>query len=147
MNFFTNYYLTWIPLTNFSNNMKLRTTHNSIRIRIRKSELDTLQEQQIVEESIRFPSGALFKFALKTVDDDQAINATFEDNHLQLSISKTAASQWINTNQVGIETNIKLPDNETLHLLIEKDFPCLDRPEEDKSDTFWELAPETPESC
>ncbi len=127
--------------------MKLRTTHNSIRIRIRKSEIDLLAQKQIVEESIRFPSGTLFKFALKIGNDDQMVNAVLEDNNLIISISKAAATQWINTNEVGIETNINLPDNEQLHLLIEKDFPCLDRPEEDKSDTFWELAPETPESC
>jgi len=127
--------------------MKLRTTHNSIRIRIRKSEIDLLEQKKIVEESIRFPSGTIFKFALKIGNGSEVIDANLEDNNLVLSISKTAASQWMNTNEVGIETNINLPDNETLHLLIEKDFPCLDRPEEDKSDTFWELAPETPESC
>jgi len=127
--------------------MKLRTTHNSIRIRIRKSELDALQDQQFVEESIGFPSGLVFRFALKIVDEDQAVNVSLADNTLVLSISKTTASQWINTKQVGIETNISLPDNETLHVLVEKDFPCLDRAEEDKSDTFWELVTETPESC
>ncbi len=127
--------------------MKLRTTHNSIRIRVRKSELDILKEKQIIQESIQFPSGTLFKFALKIADNDQLVNAILEENYLLLSISKTAASQWINTNEVSIESKVNLPKDEQLHLLIEKDFPCLDRPEEDKSDTFWELAPETPESC
>ena len=127
--------------------MKLRTTHNSIRIRVRKSELDELQNKQIVEEHIRFPSGTGFKFALKIASSDQVIDAHLANNNLTLSISKATATQWINTKQVGIETKIDLPNDEQLHLLIEKDFPCLDRPEEDKSDTFWELAPETPESC
>ncbi len=127
--------------------MKLRTTHNSIRIRIRKSELTQLQEKQWVEESIQFPNGVLFTFALKIQEIKSLVDADLVDNQLVLSISKKEATNWINSNQVGIETKIDLPNNEQLHLLIEKDFPCLDRPNEDKSDTFWELANDNPETC
>ncbi len=127
--------------------MKLRTTHNSIRIRIRKSELATLQQKQLIEESIRFPNGVLFKFALAISHSAKSVDAALTDNNLVLSIPSEQATAWITTNEVGIETYLSLPNDEQLHVLIEKDFPCLDRLEEDKSDTFWELAPETPESC
>ena len=127
--------------------MKLRTTHNSIRIRIRKSELDILKNKGIVEESVQFPTGLQFKFALVIHQEKEGVNATFVENNLVLSIASKEAKQWINTNQVGIETNLDLPNAEQLHLLIEKDFPCLDRANEDKSDTFWELAPDTPDNC
>jgi hypothetical protein len=127
--------------------MKLRTTFNSIRLRIRKSELTTLQEKHKIEESIRFPNGVIFKFGLTINKDADAVNAKLENNDLVILIPKEEAKEWITTNEVGIETYINLPDGEQLHLLIEKDFPCLDRPEEDKSDTFWELAPETPDAC
>lgn len=127
--------------------MKLRTTHNSIRIRIRKSELSSLQLNKAIEESIRFPNGVLFKFALLIDDTVEKLDAIFENNKLILIISKSEANNWMKTNQVGIENHINLSDGEQLHVLIEKDFPCLDRAEEDKSDTFWELAPESPESC
>ena len=127
--------------------MKLRCTHNSIRIRIRKSEIALLQEKQIIEEGIRFPTGVLFKFALTINKEIDAVTAKLENSQLIVSIPTTAANNWINTNTVGIETAIQVPENEQLHLLIEKDFPCLDREEEDKSDTFWELAPETPDAC
>jgi len=127
--------------------MKLRTTHNSIRIRIRKSELTILQDSGIVEESIRFPNGIVFTFALAIDAAVETVNANLIDNNLKLTVPSSTAIQWINSNQVGIEVNIDLPEGEQLHLLIEKDFPCLDRPEEDKSDTFWELAPESPEPC
>jgi len=127
--------------------MKLRMTHNSIRIRIRKSELTLLQEKQIVEESIGFPTGVLFKFALVLGNNTESVNAKLEDNTITLLIPEKEAIEWINTNQVGIETDLQLTGENRLHLLIEKDFPCLDRPEEDKSDTFWELAPENPDAC
>ncbi|MBX2876042.1 MAG: hypothetical protein KTR30_28230 [Saprospiraceae bacterium] len=127
--------------------MKLRTTHNSIRIRLRKSEIQEIAEQGQVIESIRFPMGTLFQFALQIRESENIASAALEDNVLTVSLPAAQARSWINSNQVGIEERITVPEGEELHLLIEKDFPCLDRPEEDKSDTFWELAPESPESC
>ncbi|MEM8528563.1 MAG: hypothetical protein AAGG68_28250 [Bacteroidota bacterium] len=127
--------------------MKLRTTHNSIRIRVRKSELVSLQHERRIEESIGFPSGVIFRFVVEISEKAEYLQATFEDQSIVLSIPDRAAIQWMNSNQVGIENQIQIPDNEKLTLLIEKDFPCLDRENEDKSDTFWELAAEQPESC
>lgn len=127
--------------------MKLRTTHNSIRIRLRKSELKQLASQGKVVESIRFPTGTFFQFALQISADGNAVTATLKDNFLRVSIPTEQARSWVNSNQVGIEEQVPVPEGEELHLLVEKDFPCLDRPEEDKSDTFWELAPESPDAC
>lgn len=127
--------------------MKLRTTHNSIRIRVRKSELTRLQAEGRVEESIRFLNNVVFKFALLIEDMDSDLNVNLEQNYLKLSIAKARAKQWITTNEVGIETYIALANGEQLHLLVEKDFPCLDRANEDKSDTFWELASDKPDVC
>lgn len=127
--------------------MKLRTTHNSIRIRIRKSEIAVLQQSGVVEESIQFSTQVVFKFALKISKNGDQLAATLQNNYLVLSLPKNKAVRWFNTNQVELETNIPLNNGAQLHLLVEKDFPCLDRPDEDKSDTFWELAPDTPEAC
>jgi len=120
--------------------MKLRCTENSIRIRIRKSELDQLAQTKRVEEKVRFGSQVVLTFALSINETMQQVAATLLDNNLVVSLPKSAASEWINSNQVGIEVNKEITDNESLHILIEKDFPCLDRENEDKSDTFWELA-------
>ena len=127
--------------------MKLRITHNSIRIRIRKSELEKLQQRNTIAESVAFPNDAAFNFVLRIDNSANHLNAKLKNSSLILTISPKEAEQWIGSNQVGIETNIPLDKNEQLHLLVEKDFPCLDRPEENKSDTFWELAPETPDPC
>jgi len=113
--------------------MKLRTTSNSIRIRIRKSEITELREKHIIEESVRFPTGVIFKFALTISKETNEVNATLNDNYLLLSIPEKEAVEWIDSNTVGIETHLNLPNQEQLHLLIEKDFPCLDRPESPES--------------
>ena len=127
--------------------MKLRMTHNSIRIRIRKSELDKLSKEGLVEETINLGNFVQFKFGLVINNRIERPLASLNNNYLNLSLPSNDANQWINTNQVGIEVNHSISENEQLHLLIEKDFPCLDRDNEDKSDTFWELASEKPEVC
>jgi hypothetical protein len=43
------------------------------------------------------------------------------------------------TDEVGIYKLINIDADQVLDISIEKDFPCKDRPEEDKSDTFTEL--------
>jgi len=127
--------------------MKLRCTENSVRIRIKKSELAQLAKGKNVTEKIRFGNQVALSFALSIDESIQQVTATFLDNHLVVRLPAMIANKWINTNQVGIEVNNPISQEHQLHILIEKDFPCLDREEEDKSDTFWELAPETPDAC
>ncbi len=127
--------------------MKLRTTHNSIRLRLRKSELRSLDQKGLVEERIDFPDERSLVYSLLIVEDLHEIGAQFIDHNIQISIPKSIANQWIHSDQVSISQNIPLSDKSHLDILIEKDFPCLDRPNEDKSDTFWELAKDQPNNC
>ena len=120
--------------------MKLRSTKNSIRIRIRKSELKNLKTNQLIEESINFGNNIVLTFALEVDANTSSVMDSFKDNYIKVSLPPPLANEWINTDQVGIETTYPVDNNNTLHILIEKDFPCLDRPEEDKSDTFQELS-------
>ncbi|MGA2851774.1 MAG: hypothetical protein ABSE46_22450 [Terracidiphilus sp.] len=46
------------------------------------------------------------------------------------------ANAWGTTDQVGIAEDISLGNLGSLALLIEKDFACLDRSDEDNQDTF-----------
>jgi hypothetical protein len=46
------------------------------------------------------------------------------------------ANTWIVTDQIGIAAEIKLGERGSLALLIEKDFACLDRSDEENEDTF-----------
>jgi len=127
--------------------MKLRLTKNSIRIRVRKSELSILSEKELIEESISFPTKTTFNFGLKTSVDSLNVSASMANNNLKVFIPKQIANNWIKSNEVGIETYTDLEGEDQLHILIEKDFPCKDRPEEDKSDTFTELANEQSPRC
>lgn len=127
--------------------MKLRCTQNSIRMRVRKSELSQLAESRTISESVHFGPKSTLSFSLKIDSSLRELSAQFSNGQIVVALPEGQAQNWINSQEVGIETNINVSPERQLHILIEKDFPCLDREGEDKSDTFWELAPETPESC
>ena len=127
--------------------MKLRCTENSIRIRIRKSELKELAEKGKIAEHVHFANTAVFTFSLNLMGGITGLSAMCLSNNIMVTLPKKQAMTWMNTNQVGLEANYELDEGQTLHILVEKDFPCLDRENEDKSDTFWELASDTPDAC
>ncbi len=127
--------------------MKLRCISNSIRIRIRKSELQSLDNERIVKETIAFGNGVVFTYSLEIDENINHVTATFLNHQLAVRLPLATANNWINSDEIGIEASNTLNNGEQLHLLVEKDFPCTDRPEEDKSDTFWELTSKKPDAC
>ncbi len=127
--------------------MKLRCVHNSIRIRIKKSELQKLDTEGIITETVSFGGATMFAYTLAVDALRDEVNAEYMDNLLAVHIPLVQAQHWITTNEVGIEVNKSLDNGENLHILIEKDFPCVDRVEEDKWDTFTELATKKPDVC
>ncbi len=117
--------------------MKLRFEKNSIRFRVRKSDLELLNHQGFVQETVQFP-GAIFVFGLKVSGEGEP-SAEFIANSITANIPVGMATEWINTDEVGIY-HIQHIGDQILEITIEKDFPCKDRPEEDRSDIFVELA-------
>ena len=118
--------------------MKLRFEKNSVRYRIRKTELAQLKQDGFVQETVAFEN-AEFTYALRieTVDE---LYAEFLNNTVTIHIPYDIAKTFINTDEVGIYKSVHLSESQTLDIIVEKDFPCKDRPEEDRSDTFSELA-------
>ena len=127
--------------------MKLRCVQNSIRIRIKKSELAQLDNEGIITETVSFGGTTMFAYTLAVDALRDEVTAEYIDNLLAVHIPLVKAQNWISTNQVGIEVHQELDNGEQLHILIEKDFPCVDRANEDKSDTFTELATKKPDVC
>jgi hypothetical protein len=60
----------------------------------------------------------------------------YAGNKVTILIPADQANAWCVSDQVGISEDISLGDLGSLALLIEKDFACLDRSEEDNQDTF-----------
>lgn len=118
--------------------MKLRFENNSVRIRIRKSELLHLKENNSITEEISFP-GTYFTYGLR-IADVADIMPEWSDKKLEIHLPVVKAGAWINSDEVGLYHLINIDNDEALEIIIEKDFPCKDRTGEDKADTFSELA-------
>ena len=128
--------------------MKIRCEHNSIRLRLRKSEIVQLRAESYLECTVHFPGGEVLSWDIILKDDQANIGATFLDGKLSVQIPASTGNTWMDTDQVGMECFVPLDgEGHALHILVEKDFPCKDRPDEDKADFFSELAEDTPMNC
>ena len=124
--------------------MKLRIKGNSLRIRLTKTEVSTLANTGYLEEQTTFP-GNHFTYALQRADDAAALSATFSNNKMTMLVPASFVKDWPENEVVGIDANMPLPETsrpgepfrrESLYLLLEKDFVCLDETTEDQSDNF-----------
>jgi hypothetical protein len=118
--------------------MKLRIKGNSLRLRISRSEVTRLLDGDCLEETIQFAPEVLAKFTFALQQDRSVGRPTvqYTENRVAVLIPADQAKAWGVTDQVGIAEDISLGNLGSLALLIEKDFACLDRSDEDNLDTF-----------
>lgn len=115
--------------------MKIRIKGNSVRLRLSKSETALFASEGIVEEKTNF-GNKTFEYAV-IISDANNMSATFSNNMIRVSVPKNLIDEWTTTSLVSLEYNMPLDGGEYLHLLIEKDFKCIDAMvTEDQSDYF-----------
>ena len=113
--------------------MKLRFKGNSLRIRIQQQELIDLAKLGRLTDAVTFgPSpGQHLTFRLLISTEVGTIRADFENNCISVTLPQTAVEELVTTDRVGIKAEQMIDDNNTLSLLVEKDFKCLTPREED----------------
>ena len=118
--------------------MKLRIKGDSLRLRVSRSEVAKLLAGDCLEETIHFTPEAVatFTYALQQETSLSRPTVQYTRNKVTILIPAEQANAWGATDQVGIAEDISLGSLGSLALLIEKDFACLDRSEEDNEDTF-----------
>ena len=118
--------------------MKLRFDKNSLRLRIKKSELEMLRIKTAIHETVLFPNGH-FAYDLSVRSDTYEVIANLNEKSIEVILPSRLANEWMNSEEVGIYHTISFGKDRSLDIVVEKDFPCKDRPTEDNSDTFKEL--------
>jgi len=118
--------------------MKLRIKGNSLRFRVSRSEVARLLAADPLVETIQFApeAGARFTYALQREPSVTIPTVRYTQNKVAVLLPADQADAWGGTDQVGIAEDISLGELGALALLIEKDFACLDRSDEDNKDTF-----------
>ena len=106
--------------------MKLRIEDNSIRLRLRKSEVQELGHSGRVGGHTSLPGGS-FTYALELKSDISRMDAQKSGNGIIIFLPEKDGKAWAGNEQVGHQAEVALEGGAKLHLLVEKDFVCLDR--------------------
>lgn len=119
--------------------MKLRIKGNSIRFRLLQSEVRRLEASGSISEETRFGTrnDQVLKYSIAVSDGVDDLSAEYSDSQILVLIPETMALDWCSNDQVGIEKSVEIDGETTLHVLIEKDFECVGRPDDpDRADAF-----------
>ena len=114
--------------------MKIRIKGDSIRFRLTRTEVEALCKNGYFEE-VTHLKGAFFSYAVRTAES-AGMTARFKDNGITLYIDNGLVDGWESNDRVGFEHVEETSGTSQLHLLLEKDFVCLDRRLEDQSDNY-----------
>jgi hypothetical protein len=119
--------------------MKLRIRGNSIRLRLLRSEVERFATAGQISETVEFGPGAasFFRYTLRMSPEAKTTSAEFRGNEIAIVVPETFAREWANGTDVGFDREQPIAGGDTLSILVEKDFVCIDRPNDpDRDDAF-----------
>ena len=115
--------------------MKLRLKGNTIRLRLSKTEVEKLEADKYLEEITSFGNASL-TYALQSKTGITKLSAEFEKDKITVFIPESFINGWEANDVIGFDSKMNEVDSETLYILVEKDFKCINETEEDQSDNF-----------
>jgi hypothetical protein len=116
--------------------MKLRIKGNSIRLRLLRSEVEKFADNGRISEETNFGANSL-GYTLAMSRDVESIVGRFDSNEITVLMPEKIARDWTTDNNVGFEIEQSIGPNETLTIIVEKDFVCIDRPNDpDREDAY-----------
>ncbi len=95
--------------------MKLRVHGNSIRLRLRRSEVERFGQDGLLEESLTIGAGKLGYKLVRT--DVDSVQADFESGVVCIYLPAAEADAWVSGNEVGIYAKTS-----TVDVILEKEF-------------------------
>lgn len=112
--------------------MKIRIKGNSIRLRLTKSDVQTLKEHGLVEDKTVVNAEEIFSYSLTIDKERETISAKYHNNKIIVFLSKEEARILTETDEITVQGS----QENGLFLLVEKDLQCLDTTSEDQSDMY-----------
>ncbi len=104
--------------------MKLRICGDSIRLRLKISEVERIAASESVVERMHLPDSML-TYSLE-VSEDGGFAVTFNDRSLVITLPKADVEKWARTDEISLLSELPLANAGSLSLLVEKDFTCLE---------------------
>jgi hypothetical protein len=118
--------------------MKLRIKGNSLRLRVSRPELARFLDGQRIEETIHFtrtPEASL-TYALESAVQVAPVRVQYECQIVKVLLSGDQAGIWGAESEVGVYSTLDIGAAGSLEVIVEKDFACLDRSDEENSNAF-----------
>ena len=116
--------------------MKIRIQGDTIRLRLSQTEIDRLSQTGEIKEATHFGSD-VFAYSISLIDQLTEPTASYRGGKIAVQVPQEMGTEWIESDQVGIENKAYTNQSDGLKILIEKDFQCLHkRRNEDESDAF-----------
>lgn len=109
--------------------MKLRIKGNTIRLRLLRSEVEQFADEGRIAGETSFGPAAL-RYSLQRSDDTETVHAGFENNEITILVPSSLAHNWTANEMVGFDVEQPIGDGEMLSIVVEKDFVCIDRPDD-----------------
>ena len=126
--------------------MKMRIRGNTLRLRVTRSELQALASVGRIGEVISFGAGRALGYSLESDASVRTLHARYTADAITVGVSPALVRQWAETDLVTLEEHQPLDGDQTLRIVVEKDFACLvARAGEDDSDAF--ANPREGETC
>ena len=117
--------------------MKLRIRDNSIRLRLTRTEVDTLRDDGMVKAATAFPEGRELRYEVESSPASVKPSAFLSNTTVTVRLPESAVKAWADSEQVSINGDVQHSNGDELTILVEKDFACLaPREGEDESDMF-----------
>jgi hypothetical protein len=115
--------------------MKIRIQGNSIRFRLKQFEVQALSEKKSVKEVISFGDEEKdqLQFVLQVVEDKFSLDQNI--TIVQLNVPEKV-NEWTQTELVGFEQKIITTKGKEINILVEKDFKCLTRSDEEEAGSY-----------
>jgi hypothetical protein len=126
------------PVNGYWDFMKLRIKGNSLRLRVSPPELARFLDGERIEETIHFsrtPEASL-TYVLESAVQVAPVRVRYESQIVKVILSEDQAGIWGTESEVGVYSTLDIGAADSLEVIVEKDFVCLDRSDEENSDAF-----------
>ena len=115
--------------------MTLRIKGNSLRLRLSKTDVENLAVAKYLEERTSFGSNT-FGYALQVKAAGNELSADFDGSKITVFIPGIFIKDWAVNDVVGFNATKQVSAAESLYILVEKDFKCLDEATEEQQDNY-----------
>jgi len=104
--------------------VKLRIGEDSLRLRLSDEDVAALVERGGVEQQISFGPDGRLAYAIEIGETGGGeLGVRYRPGRITVLASAERARSWARSDEVGLEQWVRR-GAESLHLLVEKDFPC-----------------------